>query len=348
MKIKYVNIIALALLLVATSCGDKLKFYGNTSDAAYPKYVDTLKGSVLDLESEFTGAISAYDGMLFSISEKQPDGCIYLYEASTGKRINAICQTGNGPNEVIRVSFYHCFERDSSKISMWVNDYNKNNLMLVDTQGKCVKTIETSKLNVNNPYPMMRVFVLNDSLLIAYVQAMELMSKVVSPSYRVINYKTGDIVKEYKFYSDYKVSTDTGIPPAAYLVSYEALKPDKTKIAMVMRHLGRVNIFDIKTGKIKSIKTKDAPDLNLISSGISMKQSYKGVCCDDHYIYAIEAASDLSNGTINIFDWNGNFTHILQVNKDAIHFALDPIRNVLYTKNDFEEVVAYNLKFLYE
>jgi hypothetical protein len=54
------------------------------------------------------------------------------------------------------------------------------------------------------------------------------------------------------------------------------------------------------------------------------------------------------SGRILVYDWDGNFTNILQINEDAEYFAFDPIRKILYSKTDDETVTAYDLNFLYK
>ncbi len=344
---KFINILIFAVLLL-TSCGNKVEFYGEMIEVAYPEHIDTLTGHALKLEGEYTDYMSAHDGVLLFFSMKHPDGYVYLYDAKTGQRINAICKRGDGPDEVIHVDFFECFEKDSSGICMWVYDINKSNFMLVNRQGHFVKRIKTSILKSNDPF-YGRIFVLNDSLLLAYLQAVEIFQdKVISPHYSIFNYETGEQRKEYKFYSDYSVNNNTEVEPIMYLSSFEGIKPDKSKLVMAMTYLNRINIFDIKSGKIKSIGTKDTPDLNTVLSGESMKPYYGGVRCDDRYIYVIEGTYNQLTGKINVFDWSGNFTNVLQVNKEATFIAFDAVLKTLYTKNDTEEIMAYDLKFLYE
>ncbi len=368
---KYLTILIFGILFLI-SCrnrdNDTIKFYGETITVAYPKQVDTLHNSkILELEGEYTGDFDAYDGVLMFRSEKHPNGYTYLYDAETGKRKNAICPFGQGPEEVLYYVFEDNFEKDSNGIHFWISDVNKKRLLKINMQGQFTQIINTSNFKSTNSFGIGEFFMVNDSVLLAYVQPGEIFTdgqKCYSPSYHVFNYKTNKILRTYEFYSDYTVDEGAGINPDMYLYSIDRIKPDKSKIAMAMWHLNRINILDLKSGKIKSIGTKDAPDLNLASSGKRVKPYYRGLRCDEHYIYAIESTLVERNknnasfwyenltkpsGRIHVFDWDGNFTNILQVKEDvAVNFAFDPVHKKLYSKTDTEKVTAYDLNFLYK
>jgi hypothetical protein len=365
-------------MLILVSCknnNDRIKFYGETVTVAYPKHAEILKGYNLELDGEYTGWMNAYDGVLMFTSEKFHDGAIHLYDVETGKRISAVCKRGQAPNEVMRFIFSNNFEKDSSGFYLWISDTYNNRLLRINSQGEFTKIISTSNFKSTTPFGIGNIFMLNDSLLIAYSQSESIFEdddKYSAPSYHVFNYKTGETVSVYKFYSDYTASKDVEILkilPYNYLSSSDGIKPDKNKIAMAMKHLNRINILDLESGKVKSVALKNAPDLNLLSSGKRVETYYKRLQCDDRYIYVIESAyverteqnaafwyENLTNpsGRIFVFDWDGNFTNILQINDDAIGltdmigFAFDPVRKILYAKNDAEEITAYDLNYLYK
>jgi len=103
-----------------------------------------------------------------------------------------------------------------------------------------------------------------------------------------------------------------------------------------MLFLRRVDILDFESGEFKSIATKDSPDLNrVVSDQAKNVFHYKNLEVDDYYIYVmVEFEGKRTSGTINVFDWEGNFVRVLQVNQDAVNFAFDPIRRMLYTRTD--------------
>ena len=341
-------------MLILTSCqtSERLVFNGNTVVTQHPKHVEILQGYSIALEGEYTGIMYAYDGMLVFYSDKHPDGFLYLYDSKTGKRISAIGRRGNGPGEFVNLLFFGNFEKKSDEIHLWVNDFLRNNIILFNTQGERIREINTSKFKSTNDYGIGAFHVLNDSLFLAYVQPYELFeNKVASPSWHVFNYQTGETIKEHKPFGNYRTNGEwhNFFPtPRDLLSSYGAIRPDKSKLADMMFFLKRVYMLNIETDKLKLIATKDAPDLNRITSGGTKTEYYRNLQCDNLYIYVMETNGKQTSGTINVFDWDGNFVRILRISEDTDNFAFDPIRRILYAKNDAEEIMAYDLNFLYK
>jgi len=246
-------------------------------------------------------------------------------------------------------------ERDSNgEFAIWFNDFNRDNLMMVNTRGEVLKRIETSQFKRRDQF-LGRIFVLNDSLLIAYMQSESVFEngghRVIAPRHRLFNYETGEMLREYKSYSDYKVNEDADFIVVRHLNSYDEMKPDRSKIAMVMPLMNKINILDIESGKVKSVAKKNSPNLNIVFSGRPVRYYYVDILSDNHCIYAMEGDPDQSHrftGRINVFDWDGNFVKVLQIGEDATVFAFDPVRRMLYAKNDLEEITVYDLNFLYE
>jgi hypothetical protein len=76
---------------------------------------------------------------------------------------------------------------------------------------------------------------------------------------------------------------------------------------------------------------------------------YRALQADDSYIYVLEHPKEgLPYGIVNVFDWDGNFVRILRIDDGNVSFAFDPVRKILYIKNDAEEITAYDLNFLYK
>ncbi len=355
MKTFKILILLIFTLLVSCDVSKKLEFYGETVVVDYPKQMDTLKGNTVTFEGEYTGFMSAYNGILVFESEKHPDGYLYLYDAQTGKRISAIVKIGNGADEYTNPLFSWNFEKDSNETYLWINDHDRNNLVLLNTQGKRVKEISTSKFKSTNPYGIGGFYILNDSLLLAHVSPAVIFEKKYSASGEyVFNYKLGETVKQYLAYSEYE-EPETMLYPD-YLSSFSVIKPDKTKLATAVFSLKRLNIMDVESGKQVSVATKDAPDLNYMFSDKPVEDYYRTLKCDERYIYVLEyvdglspdIVNDSSPGIVNVFDWDGNFVRILRIDEGYVAFAFDPIRKILYTKNDAEKVMAYDVNYLYK
>ncbi len=356
MKTVKLTILALSVLLVSCETTQNLEFYGKSIVVDNPKQTDVLKGRPIIIEGEYTGMMYAYDGMLVFESDLHPDGKLYLYDVETGKRINAIGKTGQGPNEFTGLHFFGDFEKDSNGVYLWVNeDPRRNTIVLLNTQGERVKEISTIKFKSTNWYGIGGFHVLNDSLLLAHVSPAVIFEKKYSASGEyVFNYKLGETVKQYLAYSEYE-EPETMLYPD-YLSSFSVIKPDKTKLATAVFSLKRLNIMDVESGKQVSVATKDAPDLNYMFSDKPVEDYYRTLKCDERYIYVLEyvdglspdIVNDSSPGIVNVFDWDGNFVRILRIDEGYVAFAFDPIRKILYTKNDAEKVMAYDVNYLYK
>jgi hypothetical protein len=346
----------LSLTACANSNDSKLRFYGKTIEVAYPQRIDTLKGYTVNLDGVYTGPMFAYDGMLVFVSFRHPDKFMHLFDVETGKHINAIGVRGQGPDDFLSLGFFGHFERDSSGINMWVTNVPKSDVRLINTRGEILKRIDGSNFKTPNQFGLATCFVLNDSLLIAYVQPEEIFENNVSATnYHIYNYKTGQTIKIHEIYSGFRVSEKIAqeieemIAPPSYLNSAGGVKSDRSKEATVMIHLKRINILDLKSGELVSIAPTGAPEIDLISTGRgSVKRYYRGFAFDDDYIFVTEGDFERCTGNIHVFDWDGNFVRILRVNDDADVIAFDPIRRILYTKTDCEQVTAYDLNFLYK
>jgi hypothetical protein len=346
------------MLILSTSCGTSqtLEFFGEIVMVDYPKQVDILKGNTIVLDDVYTGDMYAYDGLLVFVSPKHPDGIMYLFDAETGKRINAIGRRGQGADEFLNLQFTGGFEKDSNDTYFWVDDgdLRRNIIVKLNTRGERIKEINTSRFKSTNIYGVGAFHMLNDSLLLAYVQPSWIFTnenKFTASGYHVFNYKLGKTVGKHLFFGEYK-EPDGVLYPGLYLAPTSGvIRSDKTRFAEAMHHFKQVNILDLESGKIKAITTKDSPSLDLshLLPDKPPRYYYRFLRGDDRYIYVLEHVTGRSPGIVNVFDWDGNFVRILRINEGQIWFTFDPVRKIIYTKNsDTEKITAYDVNYLYE
>ena len=143
-----------------------------------------------------------------------------------------------------------------------------------------------------------------------------------------------------------------------FFYTWDAIKPDGSKIVQVMRHLPQINIIDTQTGKITSYRIKNNPNFSLLETSMeSMNVFYNHVHADDNYIYATywgkEPWDDRFGvevpifNTIHVFDWNGNLLYKLTTDKSFFRVWSDPVRKRLYTIDmNTDEVYYIDLKEL--
>ena len=366
---KTFKILIIAMLVLSTSCGKaqkKVELFGERIIVDYPQRVDTLEGYIVELEGAYTGLLFAYDGLLVFKSELHRDGWLYLFDAETGKRISAIAPRGNGPNEFVNLLFWRGFEKNTNtnEIYLWVNDFHRQNLVLLNTQGERVREVSTSEFRqTSNPFGIGGFHMLNDSLLLAHVHPWRISeTRFTASGQHVFNFQQGKTVREFMIFSEYDHPADVNWP-SQYLTSNTALKPDRTKLAIAMFDLRRLNILDLESGEVKSIATTGSPHLHHLWHGERVVEHYRGIKSDDYFIFVIESMRarrteanarfwseylSTPSGRIFVFDWEGNFLRILQVNEDAAWITFDPVRRILYSRTDCERITAYDVNFLYE
>ncbi|MCL2560724.1 MAG: TolB-like 6-bladed beta-propeller domain-containing protein [Rikenellaceae bacterium] len=351
-------LIFVGLLLVSCGKKDKFQLYGEVVKVAYPAHVEVLTGTALEVDGVYSGMMYVYDGVLLLNFRDSNGGFASLYDVDTGKSINnMILRQGRGPNEVVVTNPCNVFERDSSGICSWFFDNGRDLLILVNTQGEWLRTIDVSQFERSEKFFSI-VLPLNDSLLIAYTPSIPISENGFSPIvHDIYNYRTGEKVRGFPIYNGYIAADPRLTISHDYLSPIHVLKPDRSKLGLVMECLRRVNILDLESGKVRTIELKDSPALNSVSRGKPIRGHYVRAACDDHYIFAVEGdyygRQSVNEripvtGKIHVFDWDGNFRHILQVNDDLHVFAVDPVRRMLYTKNYYEEITVYDIGFLYE
>ncbi len=71
--------------------------------------------------------------------------------------------------------------------------------------------------------------------------------------------------------------------------TWDAVKPDGSRIVQAMRFLPQINVLDLRTGKLFGSRLKGAPGFSLMKDVKRLTETvyYTGVCADDRYIYAV-------------------------------------------------------------
>jgi hypothetical protein len=345
------------LLLLSCKAKEKI-FNGDIVIVKQPATKEILQGIELKFDGIYTGGISVYDSLIYFTSGKFPDYWIYVFNTKNGKHINSVARKGQGPDEFVGINGAGQHYVDNNSIYVWIHDYYKNDCLLFDLLNDSVKTkFNISKLKrEQRSYPFGRVFVLNDSLLLAFSQGEEIYNDpyLLPPLYQVYNYRTNEELAKYEFYNKFKYNKR--LMPQGCLYSFDRIKPDLTKLAMGMSRLRQINIMDIETGKVTGYRIEGSPDFDILEENSAYEYAfyYLWICVDNDYIYAIlNNDKDENHTTIDIFDWNGNFKQVLILDKKMVEIntvALDPVNKYLYILSlgeKDEEVYRYDVSHLY-
>jgi hypothetical protein len=341
------------MIVVVFSCKKESSIFKGEVFIVDEPDIDTLIGSKVEIDGLYTGSIFAYDSLMFFLSEKYHSafGCDGLvFNIETGKQITSIVKLGRGPEEFVTACFSLQYDIVNKVIGVWFYDYSKRKNVLVDlTDNSWEKIINLSGLEHERDAPAMRIFVLNDSLIMIYNQGEELYTSenwLSPPSYYIFNYITNKTVASYEFFNGFKYNTE--ISPPACLNSSDRLKIDRTKLVMAMRYTRQINILDIESGKITGYKVKNSPELDIVREGgqSNLKTFYWRVDVDDDLIYA------MINRTVDVYGWDGSFKRRLKFDKRRpIDIALDPVNKYLYMialENDDEKIYRYDVNYLYK
>jgi hypothetical protein len=350
------KVIFIFFTVLVFSCKEKEKiFNGDVVIVSSPYLARPLEGVELKLDGIYTGALSAYDSLIYFSSGLFPDYMTYVFNTKTGKHISSVARRGQGPDEFVGLTAAAQHYVDSS-ICMWFFDYNKKECLLIDMINNSIKKrFSISKLKNERAFPFGRVFILNDSLLLAFNQGDDMYDDGIlkSPSYHIFNYLTNEEVVKYEIYNSFRYNKR--LMPPMCLYSQDRMKSDRTKIAMGLYYLRQINIMDIETGKITGYRVKNTPDFDILkeNSAFEYVTYYLWTCVDDDYIFALLSNNDETSTVIDVFDWNGNFKKELVLDKGIIDFTsigLDPVNKCLYIITDGEEeevVYRYDVSYLY-
>ena len=348
-------IVLLIFSTIIFSCKDKTKIFNGNEIIVEIPAIDTLYGQEIKIDGVYTGGVSAWDSILLFISYKYSGYTGATFSIKTGKEIAQIVNRGQGPDEYITPAFSGQFETSDTCIGMWFYDWAKLHCILVDVITDVqIKKIDVSNLqNGQRSYHITGIYILNDSLLLAYNLAEDIEDKgqLLPPLYRIFNYINNTETVKYEIYNTFLYNRE--IDHQSCLYSFDKIKPDRTKLAMAMENLRQINILDIETGNVTAYRHKNTPDFDIVKqlSNWNGKTYYTQVCVDDDLIYAV--IPDEKNTVTDVFDWNGNFKKELILDRkiETGSIALDPVNKHLYVLTDGkedEEVYCYDVKYLYK
>ena len=140
--------------------------------------------------------------------------------------------------------------------------------------------------------------------------------------------------------------------------SFDAIKPDGSKIVQAMRKVPQINIIDTRTGETVFYRLANVSRVSLFDSRWDDGYIYyNSIQVDNDYIYATywgDKEWDASFGSkcpfmhiIHVFNWNGEMIYELKTDRVFFRIALDPVRNRLYTADlDTDEMYYIDLNEL--
>jgi len=361
------TVIVLLFILVTwgfTSC-DKQSPYlnGVVKVVSMPATTDTLKGRVVELEDIVTGLMAAYDDHLLFFSSKVGDYYIHDYRATDGVKLGAFCRKGGGPDEVQYLSPSKHVFKDDQGINLWfeVNRKTMKVLHLTTSLAEQRTVFDTVQYELDKGkrrgYYYLYFFKHEEGRYLVKNQAVEKSMADIEyepGAFHLYNSQTNERLKTFILFKKPLINTNNGelfVTKEAYFGSCDALKPDGSKVAMAMLHMGQLNIMDTETGEIKGYRVKGTPDFDYMKEHVSKLVLYhRYIAVDDENIYvsycdqlAGDGRRPLSSHYVHVFTWKGDFVRRIYFEEPFLNMTVDPITHKLYTYDTYDRVVQYDL-----
>lgn len=347
---KYFEISMFLLLCVLTfSCrpkDDHIFFKGEIVHIDMYSCIDTLKGDHVTLEDDVLGLISVYDSLIFFYNPMDKHYQYHCYNHETGKHVANFFPVGRGRGEFLNVTPMYCMYncRDTIKSIFVAANEQKIGVFNVTQsifQNKSVlESITDFEWKKRFIKPITQVFPL-DNRIIGYIKGREPYFKkdnYTLPQYMLFDKATLEIVDTIELYNKKIIKKMIEGVDMNIFGFFSALKPDGTRMASVMGYLPQINIWDIKTGKIKGIRFGQTTLWNLIDNPQQAKMCHVFMDIDDKYIYAPWFVDgDINKGThiINVFSWEGNHIAQYYIEEPFDQIQIEPKSNTLFTFNQF-------------
>lgn len=360
MRRTLINIaISLAFLGIFVCCSTKndnryfegeIRYFDNSNVTT-----QQMVSKSVPLKEDPTGMIAVYDSLLICWSPSYPGHFFNVFNVDTGEKIGSFCEKGQGAKEAVSVNCLFQLFKKKGDIMTLLYASNEGKLFFWNIS-RSIKS-GTTVYDTIVPYNNERIFFpfyQSEDVLFAYKPAEELNNnKATTPFYEKRTIYTNELIQECPIYKMKSVQNSNAKGSLAFFFyTWDAMKPDGSKIVQVMRHLPQINILDTRTGNKIGYRMKDGPDFSLMETEMeSMNIYYNSVHADDNYIYATywgkapwadRAGVELPVfNTIHVFDWNGKLLSQLVTDQSFFRVWSDPVRKRLYTINMNTDEVYY-------
>jgi hypothetical protein len=308
------------------------------------------------------GEMTVYDSIMIYWNPMLPDYFYNVFNVDSGKEIGSFCLRGRGPKEATSLNMLFQLFKNGDDIMSLLKATNENKLFFwnisrsLNQKGTVYDTIVPyANRNRDKSTSYFQMFYQSDSTLLAAVPPMYLSKfRMTTPSYMRRTIYTDKLLEEYPIYKITEFENKkSGLIQFNYFYSYDAIKPDGSKIVQAMYYLPQINIIDTKTGSVVGYRSQESQGFSLFETDMDpLYCYYNSVQADDKYIYATYWGKEVWNSNIgsneipdsriiHIYDWEGNQVYELTTDRPFFRIYLDPIRNRLYTSDISSSEVAY-------
>ena len=335
-------------LLLTVSCGGnadaeffngEIRFFNDRDVAA-----QHLESHSVDLDDAPMGIVAAYDSLILCWTPQQPDFFYNIYHADTGGKLGSFVRKGRGPREAVSLNCAYQLVRRGDDLTTWLYAVNEERLFQwnisrsLRERTTVYDTIMPCKIGrIGSFYQLAR-----DTLLVSRSSSDNLGEASV-PYYEKRTLSASEPVCEYR---PYRVAVES----SSAFYTWDAVKPDGSRVVQAMRFLPQINVLDLRTGNLFGSRLKGAPGFSLMQDVERLTETvyYTGVCADDRYIYAVFREGDdstefgrLHDHIIHIFDWEGRLCARIETDRPYERCWLDPVRNRLYAMDMATNEIHY-------
>lgn len=321
---------------------------------------DTIKGQPIHFDDIYTGNMFVYDSLITFTSHKYPDYLLSVFRITDGKHLMNGISKGNGKDEFMGINLMPQIIIDSDRSpKYWLYAYTENKIIQISYEqlSKNPQNIIDTVIPINPPkgynLPFYYLFRLDSTRMLVKTYPeirQEKGRQLIQPSYQIIQPENGEIIRQINLYKPSLQKVVGKEPePTFFYLSNDQIKPDTKKIANVMAFLHQINILDLESGTVQSIRAKGTPKTSdvLQKSFKDSRLYYKSMCVDNNYIYTllVNKPIDLTNSQlpsskeILIFDWSGNPIKRLILAQEIDQIRLDLANHLLYGKNETTDEV---------
>ncbi len=303
-------------------------------DGAKTEKLELTKTKIKDVRSV---GFSVIDSILFC---RVFDGShnFEAYNINTGDLITQFIRRGRGPIESFSVPPLHQILNENSQLKANLTCMNEHKIMKwnISESIKQKRTIidtvyQFSKEKVNPIYYADYYYQINDKQYITvscdpdpvYNDMFNFNSKI-----SIVDFKTGEIDRTKTLFDSTVIYDNNMNVSAAGLV-----KPDNTKMAMIMSSVPQLNIVDIETFEVKGYKLDSKPtqtDKPLVV--------FTNSTADNEYIYALYIGVEMGpnfmktdkSSILYVFNWDGQVVKKYDLGEMFYSLWLDKPNNRLY------------------
>lgn len=319
-----------------------------------------VSAKLLNLEGDYTGMIAVYDSILVCWDTNYKDYFLNLFHIDKGEEIGYFCPKGHGPEEFSNINpVYQFFQMDGNIMTMFHGDSHALAFWNLTKSLQTGKTVYDTIINGYRDLGLFFFYLPNKNLVsVKSAEYTEKHSATMPYCERFSLFSSVESQKIPIYQTEMVTGESADQPVGRFFHTWDAVKPDGTKLVQAMSFLPQLNIIDLESGRVTGYRMKESPDYSLIKTDMkNLKRYYTSIQADNQYIYATyfgEGSWMGKQGTalpkfdeIHVFDWNGNLLYKFKTDRSFFIIWLDSVRHRLYSRDwNTDEIYYIELKDL--